>query len=69
MLININKKPIKIEEEPEQKPISIPYLITASTGILLCLWIMDLVCYTFFYIHPFGFTLFITKLFAWIGGL
>jgi hypothetical protein len=68
MVIKINRKPIKIEEEPE-KPASIPYIVVSGIGMFLALWIMDLVCFTFLYIHPFPFTTFITKLIAFIGGL
>ena len=69
MLIKINKKPITIEEEPEEKSNSWMYFTVSSIGYLLALWIMDLVSYTFFYIHPFPFLGFLTKFFLYLGGL
>lgn len=53
MVVKINSKPIKIEEEPKQEHTFNPvYLAVSTIGFALILWIMDYVCYTFFYIHP-----------------
>jgi hypothetical protein len=65
MLIKINNKPIRVvEEDEEQKDFSIVYFTVSSVGYLLVLWIMDYVCYTFFYVHPLPF---VSAFFHWLG--
>jgi hypothetical protein len=56
MLIKLNNKPIDVvEDNEEEKEKSLVYWGVSTVGYVLVLWIMDMVCYTFFYIHPFPF--------------
>lgn len=53
MKVTINKRPIKITDEPmESKEISYPYLITTMVGYGMIMWIVDYVCSIFFFTHP-----------------
>ena len=56
MLIKLNHKPIDvIEDDKEDKEYTPVYWCVSGVGYVLVLWLMDMVCYTFFYIHPFPF--------------
>ena len=56
MLVKLNNKPIDVvEDNEEEKEKSLVYWCVSSIGYVLVLWIMDMVCYTFFTIHPFPF--------------
>lgn len=63
MVLKINSKPIKVVEDTEEdKGFDPVYFTVSCLGYGLALWIMDYVCYTFFYIHPLPFI-------SWIGGV
>lgn len=67
MLVTINKRPIKVvEESQDEKCFSWIYTSVSSIGFILILWIMDLVCYTFFYIHPLPFIVWVGDLIQWL---
>jgi hypothetical protein len=67
MLVKLNNKPIDVVEDNEKdKEFSPVYLCVSGVGYVLVLFIMDMVCHTFFYIHPFPF---LTWLFKLIGGV
>jgi hypothetical protein len=67
MLVKLNHKPIEVVEDNEKnKEFSVVYCCVSTMGYVLALFIMDMVCYTFFSIHPFPF---LNWLFGFIGGL
>ena len=67
MLIKLNKKVIDVtDEEKEEKDFDPIYFSISCIGYGLVLWIMDIVCYSFFYIHPFPF---LSWLFHGISGI
>lgn len=67
MLVKINKKPIDVmDEDKEEKDFDPIYLCVSTIGYILAMFIMDMVCYTFFYVHPFPF---LSWLFNLIGGV
>lgn len=71
MVVNINKKPIKVvEENKDGKGFSWGYVSVSSIGYFLCLWMLDYVCSVFFYVHPLPFissvALFIGGVFQWL---
>jgi hypothetical protein len=56
MVIKLNKKVLVVDNEPkEEKEQSLGYFLVSCTGYGLILWIMDMVCTTFFSLHPFPF--------------
>lgn len=65
MLININNKPIKVEEKPEST-FSPVYLAVSTTGYLFILYLLDYVCYTFFYYHPLPWIMWVGKLLSFL---
>jgi hypothetical protein len=65
MLIKLNNKPIDVVEDVEEKSYSPIYWCVSGVGYVLVLWIMDIVCNTFFHSHPFPF---LNWLFKLIGG-
>jgi hypothetical protein len=67
MLVKLNNKPIDVVEDNEkEKGFSPVYFTVSCVGYGLVLFIMDMVCYTFFYIHPFPYLVWLFKL---IGGV
>jgi hypothetical protein len=65
MLVKLNKKVIDVVEDNEKEKEFDPIYFTVScVGYGLVLFIMDIVCYTFFYTHPFPY---LTWLFKGIG--
>jgi hypothetical protein len=74
MVIKLNKKVLTVDDETkEDKEKTIPYFLVSCTGYGLILWIMDMVCNTFFFIHPFPFlSILLHSISGWItflGGL
>jgi hypothetical protein len=69
MLIKINKKPIEVSEEPETESKSFIYYCINYTGYALILYLLDYVCYTFFYYHPLPWITFIGKILSFLGGI
>ena len=60
MLVKLNKRVIEVTEDNEKEnEKSWVYWGVSACGYVLVLWIMDIVCYTFFYIHPFPFLSFL----------
>lgn len=56
MVVKLNSRVIDVvEEDKEEKEKTITYWCVSSVGYVLVLFIMDMVCYTFFYIHPYPF--------------
>jgi hypothetical protein len=54
MVVKLNSKVIDVvENNKEDKEKTITYWCVSTLGYVLVLFIMDMVCYTFFYIHPF----------------
>jgi hypothetical protein len=55
MLVKLNKKPIHVTDNDDQKGIDWIYLGCSCIGYLLILCLLDYVSYTFFFrhIHPF----------------
>lgn len=53
MLVKINKKPIKIKEESGESTFNLGYFCVSMTGFGLIIWLVDYVCFTFFFYHPF----------------
>jgi hypothetical protein len=67
MLVKLNNKPIDVvEDNKNDKDLPPVHWSVSTLGYVLVLFIMDKVCYTFFYTHPF---LFLTWLFKLIGGV
>jgi hypothetical protein len=62
MLIKINKKPIHVVEEEDEKEFSWVYMTVSSIGYLMILSIMDYSCYLFIGKHIFPFISWLTKL-------
>jgi hypothetical protein len=62
MLVKLNNKPIDVVEDADKEKGFDPIYFTVScVGYGLVLWIMDIVCYTFFYTHPFPFLTWLFK--------
>lgn len=67
MLVKINKKPIKIEEETDNKEFDYALVCVNGLGTLIVLYLMDCIAYSFLYIHPFPFTKFIGVIISWLN--
>jgi hypothetical protein len=67
MIVKINHKPIRVEEEDEGIGFSWTYLIVSTCGYLLALWMMDFVAFTFLHVHPFPFIKFVGVILSWFG--
>lgn len=70
MVIKINSKPIKVEEDGEKEwyqEVDWLYLSISTTGYLLALYAMDLVAAVFLGVHPFPFIKFIGVILSWLG--
>ncbi|UTC25182.1 hypothetical protein Bfsp1_26 [Cytobacillus phage Bfsp1] len=65
MLVKINKKPIKVEEESEVTTFDPIYFCVSVTGFGAILWLVDMVCFTFFFYHPFPFMVSVAKVISW----
>lgn len=66
MLVKINKKPIEVKEESEESTFDPVYLCVSVTGFALILWLVDYVCFTFFFYHPFPFMSSIGAVLSWL---
>lgn len=66
MVVKINKRPIKVEEE-EEKSFSWMYLTVSTIGYAMCFYLMDFVAFTFLGIHPFPWIKFIGVILSWFG--
>jgi hypothetical protein len=74
MVIKLNKKVLVVEDDSkEEKEKTIPYFAVSCIGYGFILRMMDMVCYTFFTIHPFPFlSILFHSISGWItfiGGL
>lgn len=69
MVVKINSKPIEVTEDPETPTFSLTYLTVSALGYSLALWILDYVCFTFCFVHPFPFIVWVGKVIFFIGGL
>lgn len=67
MLVKINNKPIRVEEDAEKKGISWVYLVVSSTGYLLVFYVLDLAAHVFLGVHPFPFIKFVGVMLSWFG--
>ena len=66
MLVKINNKPVQVTEEPEASTFNPGYFCVSVTGFGLILWLVDYVCYIFFYYHPFPLMAKIAEAIQWI---
>jgi hypothetical protein len=65
MVVNINKKPIKVvEDNGEHKEKGWVYVGVSCLGMVMGLALLDYIAFVFFYIHPFPFVAWLGK---WLG--
>jgi hypothetical protein len=55
MVVKINSKPIQVMEEEEKERIDWLYLSVTIVGYGLIAWVVDYMCFSFFYVHPLPF--------------
>jgi len=66
MLVKINKKPIEVKEESEERTFDPVYFCVSMTGFAFIFWLVDYVVFTFFFIHPFPFMSSVAEVVRWI---
>jgi hypothetical protein len=69
MVVKINNKPVIVTENSEEKSFSWTYWCVSGVGYGLIFWILDYVCFTFCFIHPFPWIVWIGKVISFIGGI
>jgi hypothetical protein len=67
MVVKINSKPIKVQEDEDDDKHSWVHFGVSMVGYLLAFYMMDLAAYLFLGVHPFPFIKFIGVILSWFG--